>query len=145
MAKNACQIWTRRTQRDTIPNIPPSQIASGQTSGLLSFHITMYQVGGPSVVKLHFMSHQNYAVNLHCLEVLYHARLSCHKGWVIHPQERGFYFSALLRTYCKLLQILVLSQETNEPPPQLSFWLLSHICVSILGLLLMFTEGRYAV
>jgi len=107
----------RRAQRDTFLSIPPSQSSSGQTSGSLSFHISMYQLRRCPVVKLHVMSHQNYGVDLHCLGVLNHASLNWHTIWVIHTEERGFYFTALLlASYCKLLQILMSSQEKRKTP-----------------------------
>ena len=107
----------RRAQRDTFLSVPASHSSSDQTSGSLSFHITTYQLWGCPVVKLSVMSRQNYGVDLHCLGVLNHAGLNCHTVWVIHPEERGFYFSALLlAAYCKLLQILMSSQEKSEHP-----------------------------
>jgi hypothetical protein len=82
---------------------------------------------------------------------------------VIHPEERRFYSTILLlASYCKLLQILVSSQEKSKHPLapshflsnylhlpyhlSLASWLLFCICVCIISLLLLlFTEGRYAV
>jgi hypothetical protein len=87
------------------------------TSGSLSFHITAYQLRWCPVVKLRVMSRQNYGVDLHCLGVLNHASLNWHTVWVIHPEEGGFYVSALLlASYCKLLQILMSSQEKKLTP-----------------------------
>jgi hypothetical protein len=84
----------------------------------------MYQLQGPPVVNLRVMSHQNKGVDLHCLEVLNNASLNWHTLWVIHLQERHFYFSALLDTYCKLLQILMLSleKERNTLCPTTTPW-----------------------
>jgi hypothetical protein len=143
-------------QRDTFLSIPASQNSSGQTSGSLSFHITAYQLRGCPVVKLRVMSHQNYGIDMHCLGVLNCAGLNWHTVWVIHPEERGLYVSALLlASYCKLLQILMSSQEKSEHPLALphflstcvypyhlsvAFWLFC-VCVCILSLLLMFTVG----
>ena len=107
----------RRAQRDAFLSIPPSQSSSGQTSHSLSFHITAYQPRGCPVVKLRVMSHQNYGVDLHCLGVLNHASLNWHTVWVIHTEESGFYVTALLlASYCKLLQILMSSQEKSNHP-----------------------------
>jgi hypothetical protein len=107
----------RRAQRDAFLSIPLSQNSSGQTKGSLTFHITMYQLRGCPVGKLCVLSHQNYGVYLHCLRVLNHASLNWLTVWVIHTEKRGFYFTAfLLASYCKLLQILVSSQEKSKHP-----------------------------
>jgi hypothetical protein len=114
LAENSVEVSVKR---DSFLSIPSSHYSSGQTSVSLSFYITSYQLQEPPVVKLHVMSHQNYGVDLHYLEVLNHGSLNCCKGWVIHPQERGFVLVPFFILYFKLLQKLMLTQEKNEHIP----------------------------
>ena len=52
--------------------------------------------------------------------------------WVIHPEERGFYFTALLpASYCKLMQILMSSQEKSEHPLAPSHFLSNYLCLPL--------------
>jgi hypothetical protein len=132
MAKNACQIWTRRAQRDTFLSIPPSQNSSDFTFTVLSHQYVPTMRTSCSKVTCHVTS------RLWGRSTLFGSLESCQLelaySWGSTPSIKGILSQALLHTY------RYFSQEKKEHPHpttsttclhpyhlSLAFWLLFHM------------------